>query len=173
MNAALIRRPLSALPPETRLGWALALAGTALLAGLAALPPWLPEGGAALLRQGYVLLCHQLPERSAHVHGVPFALCHRCFGIAAGLVAGVLTAPLLFGLAPRVGRAVRRRIGPLLGLSVLPLGVDWALGAFGIWANTPLSRSLTGGLFGLAAGAALALAVGVGEERCNETADVS
>ena len=173
MNAALIRRPFFSLPPPARLGWALALVGAALLAGFAALPPWLPAGLGGAVRQGYALLCHQLPERSLHVHGVPFALCHRCFGIASGLLAGVLAAPLLAGRMPGPMREVRRRVGPVLGAALVPLAVDWALGAFGIWANTPLSRSLTGGLFGLAAGLALALAVGVGERTCNAAAGVS
>ena len=57
---------------------------------------------------------------------------------------------------------MRRQIGLLLGLSIVPVAADWALGALGIWANTPLSRTLTGGLFGLAAGVVLALGVGVG-----------
>ena len=160
MNAALIRRPLFALPPSARLGWSLALAGAALLTGLAALPPWLPAEAGALIYQGYALLCHQLPERSAHAHGVPFALCHRCFGIASGLVVGVLATPLVVSMAPEVGEALGRRAGWVVGLALAPLAVDWALGASGVWANTPLSRTLTGALFGLAAGAALAVAVG-------------
>ena len=172
MNAALIRRPFFSLPPSARFGWGLALVGAALLAGLAALPPWLPAEAGALIQQGYALLCHQLPGRSAHVHGVPFALCHRCFGIASGLAAGVLSAPLVVGMAPAVGETLSRRAGPLLGLALVPGAVDWALGASGVWANTPLSRTLTGALFGLAAGAALAVAIGV-KAPCNAPAGVS
>lgn len=173
MNAALNRRPLSALPPHARLGWGLALAGSLLLVGLAAAPSWLPAEGAAAVHRAYAWLCHQLPDRSPHVHGVPLALCHRCFGIAGGLLAGVALAPVLFGVAPRLEEMARRRIGPLLAVAFLPLAVDWVLGALGVWANTPLSRTLTGAVFGLAAGVVLALGVGIGEERRNETDAVS
>jgi hypothetical protein len=31
-----------------------------------------------------------------------------------------------------------------------PIGIDWSLGALGIWENTHLSRFLTGGLLGAA-----------------------
>ena len=92
---------------------------------------------------GYI--CHQISERSFHVEGEKFAVCARCFGVYFGLLAGVTAYPLL--------RRVED-VEPLpriwLFLSLIPIGVDWALGVFGIWDNTHLSRFLTGMILGVA-----------------------
>lgn len=48
-----------------------------------------------LLRLGYSPLCHQLPERSLHLEGSPFAVCARCTGLYAGGVIGLLFGGLL------------------------------------------------------------------------------
>ena len=37
-----------------------------------------------------------------------------------------------------------------LFLSMLPIGIDWSLGVFGIWENTHVSRFITGGILGFA-----------------------
>lgn len=100
-------------------------------------------------------LCHQLPERSFAIAGVPFALCHRCFGVAAGLAAGAVLAPLLIRvMQPADGRGLRTMV-----IAGVPMLVDWALDFFGLWANTPASRTATGAVFGLAAGALIAASV--------------
>jgi len=93
----------------------------------------------------FSLICHQIPARSFHVEGEQFGVCSRCFGVYFGLLFGFLIYPLW------------RRIDetePIsriwLFLSLVPIGIDWALGVFGIWENTFTSRFLTGLLLGVA-----------------------
>lgn len=142
---------------RTPLAFALAALASAALLAAAAAPGWLgPEAGSAV-RSAFSALCHQLPHRTPHVGGGAWALCHRCTGVAAGLAAGVLLAPMLTRSA-----AARLRAAPparTVALSLTPLALDWALGAAGVWANTPLSRVATGALFGVAAGMVLGLAL--------------
>lgn len=87
-------------------------------------------------------LCHQLPERSFHIEGHKFAVCSRCTGIYFGFALSVL----LYPLARSLKRVDTPRLVWLL-LATTPITVDWALGATGLWANTHLSRFLTGALF--------------------------
>ena len=150
---AAMTAPYSPAPRAFRPGtWLLAVLASALLLGLAAAPPFVGPGLRAVLMQGFDLVCHQLPERSFQVHGVPFALCHRCTGIVGGLLVGTLVFPLL-------RRAGNPRVGWLLLLAAAPLSIDWLLGALHLWANTPTSRVLTGFVFGAAAGWVLAQAL--------------
>jgi len=93
----------------------------------------------------FSLICHQIPARSFHVEGEQFGVCSRCFGVYFGLLFGFLIYPLW------------RRIDetePIsriwLFLSLVPIGIDWSLGVFGIWENTFTSRFLTGLLLGVA-----------------------
>ena len=135
-------------------GWSVALGAVGLLTVLAALPPVVGGEAGAVLRHAFSAVCHQLPERSPHLAGGPVALCHRCSGIGLGLGAGLVLAPF-WGL-PRL-RHVARAVQPVwLLLAAVPTALDWALGALGVWANTPASRALTGALFGLVAGGVLA-----------------
>jgi uncharacterized membrane protein len=86
-----------------------------------------------------------MPERSFHIAGHQFAVCSRCFGVYFGLVAGFLVYPLW--------RRVDNTEPPArfwLFLSLVPIGIDWSLGVFGIWENTHFSRFLTGLLLGVA-----------------------
>jgi uncharacterized membrane protein len=90
-------------------------------------------------------ICHQIPSRSFFIDGEEFAVCSRCFGVYFGLLLGFLIYPLW--------RAIDE-IEPLprflLFLSLIPIGVDWSLGVFNIWANTFTSRLITGLILGLA-----------------------
>ncbi len=45
-----------------------------------------------LTYQAAGLVCHQRPERSFHLAGVPLAVCARCFGLYAAATAGALFA---------------------------------------------------------------------------------
>ena len=93
----------------------------------------------------FSFVCHQIPERSFHIAGEQFAVCHRCFGVYFGLLFGFAIYPLL--------RSVDE-IEPLprfwLFLSLIPITVDWSLNFLGIWENTHLSRFLTGMIVGVA-----------------------
>ncbi|HYE96740.1 MAG TPA: DUF2085 domain-containing protein [Rubricoccaceae bacterium] len=135
-------------------GWGLALAPTALLVGLLALPPFVGEGPRALLMALFDPVCHQLPARSFAVGSVPFAVCHRCTGVLGGLLLGVLLVPLL--RASRWSSATVR-VGLLAAL--VPMALDWSLDALGWWGNAPASRFGTGLVFGLAAGLTFARAL--------------
>ena len=88
-------------------------------------------------------LCHQIPERSFHVAGHPFAVCARCAGLYAGFALGALVYPLVRSL--RRLETPRRR---WLLAALVPTLIDWALGLSGIWENTHLTRFLTGALLG-------------------------
>jgi uncharacterized membrane protein len=91
------------------------------------------------------VICHQIDSRSFHVENHQFAVCARCFGVYFGLFFGFLIYPVL--------RKVDE-IEPLprfwLFLAMVPIGIDWSLGIFGIWENTHLSRFLTGLILGAA-----------------------
>lgn len=90
-------------------------------------------------------LCHQLPDRSFHIEGEQFGVCSRCFGVYFGIFAGFAIYPLWRKIDD---------IEPIsriwLALSVIPIGVDWALTIFGVWANTFTSRFVTGMILGAA-----------------------
>ncbi|MDX2032032.1 MAG: DUF2085 domain-containing protein [Blastocatellia bacterium] len=128
-----------------------ALLGLALVwAGLLFLPPRLMAQGrlpaAALAYGAFSKLCHQHPDRSFHLDGFPLGVCARCTGIYLGFAVGLLLLPLL--RSPRGETFPDRK---LLPLAALPMAIDFAGGLIGLFANTFLSRSLTGGLFGMAA----------------------
>ena len=147
--------PVSAAEAAGRSRWYLVLAGTGLLLLLVSLPPLAGEGLRGLLMHGFSFVCHQLPDRSPHLGGVALAVCHRCYGVYWGLLLGALGYPFL-----RQAAAFRSRYAHLLlPAALLPPGVDWLAGLLGLWVNTPLSRILTGSIFGLAAGYFLARAV--------------
>ena len=93
----------------------------------------------------FSIICHQIDSRSFHVENHQFAVCSRCFGVYFGLFFGFLIYPLI--------RKVDE-IEPLprfwLFLAMIPIGIDWSLGVFGIWENTHLSRFITGMILGAA-----------------------
>jgi len=93
----------------------------------------------------FSVICHQIDSRSFHIENHQFAVCSRCFGVYFGLFFGFLIYPLI--------RKVDE-IEPLprfwLFLAMIPIGIDWSLGVFGIWENTHLSRFVTGLILGAA-----------------------
>ena len=139
---------MRALAPFRPLPWAVVLAGGGLVLTLAVLPPFVAPPVRVALVDGFHLFCHQLPERSFAVGGVPVALCHRCLGIVAGFVAGAALVPLLGPWRARVERAERAALALALALAA----ADWLLGVAGLWANTPATRVGTGLLVGAAVG---------------------
>lgn len=129
-------------------GWWIAFAGTLILVLLAMSPPVLGTGARDIVMAMFSGVCHQLPTRSPHVDGVQLAVCHRCAGIYWGLPA----AALLFAVAGRRVPISRHGAPLLLIAAAAPAGIDWVLDVFGLWANTPVSRVLTGVIFGVGAG---------------------
>jgi uncharacterized membrane protein len=109
--------------------------------------PWADAHGyyafASTLYGGFGYVCHQIPARSFQLEGHPFAVCARCTGIYAGFVLGFALYPLTrsWQHAPMPSRV-------WLFIAAVPITIDFALGFFGIWANTHFSRLLTGAFFG-------------------------
>lgn len=130
--------------------WASTAAFGLLLVGLITAAPLLlahgDEAPARIIYQSFARVCHQLPERSFHLSGHPLAVCARCLGIYVGLAAGVLLYPLVRSL-----RSAETPARLWLFVAVAPTAIDFSLGFFGIWANTHLSRLLTGALLGATA----------------------
>lgn len=137
------------------LGWGGAVLGAALVVGLVLLPPFVSEGFRAALMQAFSGVCHQITERSPHLHGVALAVCDRCFGIYSALLLGALLYPLFL----RWDELLGQHAGVVLLASGLPAAIDWAGDVVGLWMNTPASRFITGSLFGLVAGIYLARAL--------------
>jgi uncharacterized membrane protein len=140
------------LTGRARGGWLLALGLTLVLLGMASLPPFVGPTVRGALMHAFSAVCHQIPERSPHLHGVPLAVCHRCYGIYGGFLLGVLGYLVL----RRREAFLLRQARYVLVLALLPAGLDWLLGLTGVWVNTPWSRALTGAVFGFAAGLYLA-----------------
>lgn len=127
----------------------LALSGGLTLICLAtAGAPWLAdharESAAWPLYLCFSFVCHQIPERSFSYHGHPWAVCHRCTGIYAGMLLATLLPPTLLAAASDL----RRRRSWVLAASV-PLWLDWTLPMIVGWRSSALSRFSTGLLFGL------------------------
>lgn len=129
-------------------GWILAGVLTSALLILASLPPFVGEEVRRVIMVAFSGVCHQISSRSPHLDGIQLAVCDRCVGIYAALAAGTV----LYRLARRWDDAIDGRAALLLILSVLVPGIDWFGDVVGLWMNTPLSRMVTGGVFGLAAG---------------------
>lgn len=130
------------------MAWLAILGGALLPVLLATLPPFVGPEARAVVMNAFAPLCHQMPSRSPHVMGVQLAVGHRTYGLLMGLPLGVLS----FLVLARWEKFLDRHLPRVLAVASLPMAIDWFLGWFGIWANTPLSRLLTGALFGIAAG---------------------
>jgi uncharacterized membrane protein len=89
----------------------------------------------------FSFICHQIPGRSFSVLQYPFAVCHRCFGIYAGLLLGSI-----FSISYRSLSWRTRRLA--IVAAALPLLLDTLLPLAGLWTNTWWSRSCTGILLG-------------------------
>jgi hypothetical protein len=85
----------------------LACAATALAA--IALAPWVPA-----LPLAFSMVCHQQPERCFEWFGGPLAVCARCLGVYAGLLAAA-------------ARPMRAPAAALWALGAAN-GLDWLLG---------------------------------------------
>jgi uncharacterized membrane protein len=93
----------------------------------------------------FSFICHQINNRSFHYHEFPFAVCARCFGVYLGFFLGLIVYPIFRKIEntepfPRIW----------LFLAMIPMGIDFSLGFFGIWENTHISRLITGGILGFA-----------------------
>jgi len=109
-----------------------ALCAAVVLAPLAR-SPW--------LYLAFSFVCHQQPERSLWLAGLPLAVCARCAGIYLGGLVGLLL------------KLPSRRTPLLVAFALMTL--DWASEAVGLRGASLPVRLLTGGLAGLAAAPAV------------------
>jgi TRAP-type C4-dicarboxylate transport system permease small subunit len=179
-----------AWPRRLTLVWTGLSLGVLLLIGLVMLPPWLPPTARYVLMEAFAPLCHQLPARSPTIGGVHLAVCDRCIGIYVGFAGGIVLAAVVRALA--LALALRRLLPEtrtaswstlhyglryVLAGALLPLAIDWTGPLLAQWTpltgwtNTPLSRALTGGLLGAAAG--LLLIVSIARNMTRSTTDTS
>lgn len=94
-------------------------------------------------KQGFSMLCHQMPDRSIWLSDAPMAVCSRCFGIYAAMFVTVV-------LAPFMPQAWLRNslIFPFLFFAIGVNLADFLLDALTVWENTHTTRFLSGTLFG-------------------------
>jgi uncharacterized membrane protein len=100
------------------------------------------HGPAELIYRLYAYTCHQEPTHSWYLFGQKMAYCQRDTAIYGAMLVG--------------GLAYARRRGDGLpfwafGLLSLPIALDGGAATLGLRDSTPLLRTLTGTLFGLAA----------------------
>jgi uncharacterized membrane protein len=126
-------------------GSTVVLLWVALIVGAPVLAATGATGASAPIYKFFSYICHQLPYRSFFLDGHQLAVCSRCFGVYLGLLVGFLIYPLW---RPIDDIEPLRRFW--LFLSLIPIGVDWSLGFFGIWQNTFTSRFITGLILGVA-----------------------
>jgi uncharacterized membrane protein len=126
----------------------LLLISFAWLAVIFAAPALMADGhplSAMVIYRGLSGICHQIPERSFHLHGFPLAVCSRCTGIYVGFAVGLMLYPFV--------RSLRNQTMPSrrwLVAAGLPMLIDFGGGYLGLFQNTFVSRAATGGLLGVA-----------------------
>ena len=113
--------------------------------------PWLVRLGYARLAAAVSLVssvvCHQDPTRSFRLFDVTLPVCSRCTAVYLGLFGGIVGFPLIRNCV-----GLTNRIRYLIGTSTILLGLDVALDVAGLWQNSFLSRSISGGVLGLTYG---------------------
>lgn len=89
-------------------------------------------------------ICDQLSSRSFHIFGYKLAVCSRCASIYYGGTLGIIAYPFF--------RSVKNvQIPNLLYLAIplIAMIADFSVNYLGLGHNTFVSRSITGGAFGL------------------------
>ena len=123
---------------QRNLPYWLLVAGAVLWVAVVFLAPVAKANGWTVGELAYAFfdpVCHQHADRSFHCLGEPLAVCHRCFGLYTGFLAGLLVLPS----AGRLRRLILDRPRLILAFAA-PMLVDVALFAV----NVPASRYATG-----------------------------
>ena len=135
------------------IGWSVAFLGSLAILLAIFSPVFLPERIASWVMTAFEPVCHQLPGRSPHVEGVQLAVCHRCLGIYSVIPIAIT----MFLFTKSIDSHVRKKAPYYFAISLVPIALDWGLDLTGIVHNTPVSRWISGAIFGLCAGYFLAL----------------
>ena len=122
--------------------------------------------------------CHQIEDRSFHLHGNQLPMCARCISIFTGLSAGMLVtlvastrmfaSQILLSLIPkpirklimkgdsRINKHMDFQLSPVLVLLsillALPMALDGSIQMISSYESTNITRLATGFLFGLITG---------------------
>jgi uncharacterized membrane protein len=88
--------------------------------------------------------CHQDDARSFHILGEKAGVCIRCSAIYFGFLFGLIAFPLTLKL--KIKKIPARLI---FFLASFPMLLDVGFNFAGIHASTPITRIITGGLFGI------------------------
>ncbi|MBN1193750.1 MAG: DUF2085 domain-containing protein [Methanomicrobiaceae archaeon] len=125
---------------------------------------------AAIVYETGGLLCHQMPERSYALAGIPMPLCERCFGILLGMTAlagaALIVRPRRGFFAYAGGFLPKTRHPRLLVIATgiclgLPMVIDGTLQLATPYDSTAIVRTVTGFLYGIGqAGFLLAVVAG-------------
>lgn len=110
------------------------------------LPPILLHLGinADIFYRFFQPICDQLNSRSFHIFGYKLAVCSRCASIYYGVTLGIIVYPFF--------RSLKNVRIPNLMYTAIPLAAmvaDFSINYLGIGHNTFVSRSITGGVFGI------------------------
>lgn len=96
-------------------------------------------------------VCHQFPDRSWHIQGIPLPVCSRCTGIYNGLFAGLVVFSLFSAFVNRFKYYFVR----MFLFSSLILILDGIANFIGIWQSVDYIRTLIGFLGGMMTGSVL------------------
>ncbi len=123
---------------QARISWLALLGAAVVFVSLPIVAPAAASRGSSLAAWIYLAfdpLCHQISERSFHLDGHAFAVCHRCFGLYVGAVIGLIVVPFWTSGRNYILEQPRRIL-----IFIVPLALDWAL----VDLNQPSTRFLSG-----------------------------
>jgi uncharacterized membrane protein len=130
-----VHRFLAAALAAGALTWSAALLVAPL--ALSSRHPYLAVS-AALVYEAAGLVCHQRPERSFHLVGMPLPVCARCAGL---YWSGAVVALVAVLSARRAGRP--RHAATLLVVAALPTAATVGLEFLGLMFPTNMTRALS------------------------------
>jgi uncharacterized membrane protein len=117
------------------------VAVSGLFIGLISFVGFVAVSGIPIVGAFFNEICHQVPDRCYHIHGIALPVCVRCIWIYLGLATGHI---LFIYWKPETVRITRALIG-VITLMIL----DVLLEKLGLYENWFWSRAVTGSLFGL------------------------
>lgn len=123
-------------------------AGALIWLGLLLAAPYTPAG--AFVYEIAARVCHQRPDRSFHLGGVPLPVCARCFGLYLSGAVGAVAAWGVPADAQSIPGAARARM--IFLAAALPTIATVALERFGLAAFSNLARAIASFPLGAAAG---------------------